>query len=123
MYDVGMGAITADACTDKEQSMKYPPKDKPITYKGEKWTIMDDGYLVNVLPHLHDGGLNIKVYLNDKHECTSNAVYSDEGTVNALDGKSWQTITSYTPCDHPIKIKVGDKMHMTAEYDLTKHRL
>jgi hypothetical protein len=124
MLDVGMGAISADKCADKEKGMLHPPKDKPIVYKGEEWAVTDTGYFINFTPHIHDGGVNIKVILNGKEVCEAKAVYGDEGgTTNALDGKKWQTITGYTPCDSPIPIKKGDKVYITSEYDLTKYRL
>lgn len=123
MFDVGNGAITADNCNDKEQAVHQPPIDRPITYKGEPWNVLDDGYLLNFLPHLHDGGIGIKVYVNDRVVCESTAIYGDEGTTNTLDGKKWQTITGYTPCEQPVQIKKGDKVSMSSEYDLTKYRL
>jgi hypothetical protein len=124
MYDVGMGALSSDRCADKEKGMLHPPKDKSITYKGEEWSIIDNGYFINFTPHIHDGGVNIKVFVNSKEVCEAKAVYGvDGGSTNAPDGKKWETITAYTPCDTPIPIKKGDKVYMTSEYDLTKHRL
>ena len=43
--------------------------------------------------------------------------------MNALDGKKWETITQYTPCEKAIPIKKNDSIYITSEYDLTKHRL
>jgi hypothetical protein len=124
MLDVGMGALSADRCADKEKGLLHPPKDKAITYKGEVWSIIDTGYFINFTPHIHDGGVNIKIFVNDKEVCESRAVYGVEGgATKALDGQKWETITAYTPCDIPIPIKKGDKVYMTSEYDLTKHRL
>ncbi|KAF2399482.1 hypothetical protein EJ06DRAFT_53637 [Trichodelitschia bisporula] len=124
MLDVGMGALSADRCEDKEKGILHPPKDKAIVYKGEEWTVIDDGYFMNFTPHIHDGGVNIKVFVNGKEVCEARAEYGDEGgSTKAPDGKSWQTITGYTPCDTPVPIKKGDKVYMTSEYDLTKHRL
>ena len=37
--------------------------------------------------------------------------------------KKWETITSYSPCADPVKIKKGDKLSMDSNYDLTKHTL
>jgi hypothetical protein len=71
----------------------------------------------------HDGGLNVKVYLNDKLVCTSEAVYGGAEGETAIDGQKWETITSYKPCLEPIPLKVGDVLMMTSDYDLTKHRL
>jgi hypothetical protein len=125
MLDVGMGALSADRCDDKEKGILHPPKDKPVTYKGEEWNVIDDGYFMNFTPHIHDGGVNIKVFLNGKEVCEARAVYGDEsaGQAVGLDGKKWQTITAYTPCDTPVQIKKGDKVYVTSTYDLTKYRL
>lgn len=124
MLDVGMGALSADKCTDKEKGILHPPKNKSIVYKGEAWKIIEDGYFINFTPHIHDGGVNIKVFVNDKEVCESKAVYgTDGGSTNALDGKKWETITRYTPCEKAIPIKKNDSVYITSEYDLTKHRL
>jgi hypothetical protein len=124
MLDVGMGAINADACNAKERGFLHPPQDKAIVYKGDVFEVTSDGYLINFTPHIHDGGVNIKVFVNDKEVCESRAIYGDEGgTTNASDGKKWETITGYTPCEVAVPIKRGDKLYMTSEYDLTKHRL
>lgn len=73
---------------------------------------------------IHDGGVNIKVYVNSKQVCEAKAIYGNEGGAAAsLDGSKWETITGYTPCDTPVAIKKGDKVYITSEYDLTKHRL
>jgi hypothetical protein len=62
--------------------------------------------------------------VNNQTVCTSRAVYGGLKSAEAqLGGDKWETITSYTPCDKPIKVKVGDKLKMSSEYDLTKHRL
>ena len=64
----------------------------------------------------------MKVFLNDKLVCQSDAVYGQDGGTS-VNGEKWETITSYTPCLEPVKIKRGDKIKMTSDYDLTKHRL
>jgi hypothetical protein len=60
LHDVGMGSIWLD-CGGFEVE---PPKDRPITFNGGNWTTTQDGYFVNFTPHLHDGGVNIKVFIN-----------------------------------------------------------
>jgi hypothetical protein len=74
--------------------------------------------------HLHDGGVAMDLYINDKYECSSNAVYGGEtGTTKTADGKVWETISGMTLCPGPIKIKDGDYMSMNARYDLAQHPL
>ena len=50
------------------------------------------------------------------------ANYGGDGQVE-VDGKKWETISSYTPCNDPIKVAKGDKVVLSSLYDLTKHRL
>lgn len=40
-----------------------------------------------------------------------------------IDGKKWETITGYKVCNDPVKVKKGDRLYMTSEYDVTRHRL
>ena len=55
--------------------------------------------------------------------CEAKAIYGvDDGAV-AIDGKKWETISAYSPCEKAIPFKKGDKVSMSAEYDLTKYRL
>jgi hypothetical protein len=73
--------------------------------------------------HSHDGGLYVKVFNNGKLVCDSEAVYGGGEGGTTIDGQTWETITSYTPCLGPVPIRKGDVLTMTSEYDLTKHRL
>ncbi|KAF2663440.1 hypothetical protein BT63DRAFT_461169 [Microthyrium microscopicum] len=119
--DVGMGAINIDACMNKFD-LPDPPKNKSITYTSPDWYVMANGYLINLSPHMHDGAVNMKFFLNDKQVCKSDAIYGgDGGTV--IDGKSWETITSYSLCKDPVRIRIGDKLKISSEYDLSRHRL
>ena len=99
-----------------------PPADRAVTIESPPWTVTGNGYLINVSPHLHDGALNIKLFRNGELVCTSKAVYGG-GAGAELNGEKWETITSYEECSNPVKIKKGDTLKMTADYDLTKHRL
>jgi hypothetical protein len=63
LLEVGMGALNANGCNNLN-GMFFPPKDKPITYEGAEWTVTQSGYFVNFTPHLHDGGVNVKIFVN-----------------------------------------------------------
>jgi hypothetical protein len=121
LLDVGMGALSAVRCDDKEKGIVHPPKDRAITYKGEEWTITQDGYFINFTPHIHDGGTKVEVFLNGKNICQSRAVYGEQKASGT--GQSWQTIVDYTPCNDAVAIKKGDQIYVTSEYDLTKYKL
>ncbi|KAF2405524.1 hypothetical protein EJ06DRAFT_545987 [Trichodelitschia bisporula] len=119
--DVGIGAIDVDGCTASLEF--HPPSDRAITIKSPVWEVIADGYLVRITPHLHDGGVDAKIFLNGEHVCTSNAIYGTSEGTREIDGKKWETISGYTPCSNAIKIKKGDRLTMTSDYDLTKYTL
>lgn len=118
--DVGLGAINVEPCGI--QNLK-PDSTKATKYTSPPWDVAGDGYLLDVKPHLHDGGLNMTFYVNGKEACTSNAVYGTSGSATIDGGEKWETIGAYTPCLEPIAIKKGDKLTMEAWYDLRTHRL
>jgi hypothetical protein len=70
----------------------------------------------------HDGAVDLRFLVNDKLVCRSLAVYGADGNID-VNGAKWETISSYTPCNEPIKVSKGDKLGLASEYDLTKHRL
>jgi hypothetical protein len=70
----------------------------------------------------HDGGLNMRIVVNGKVACQSDAIYGqDGGTV--VSKEKWETITSYSPCEDPVEVKAGDKIKISSDYDLRKHKL
>jgi hypothetical protein len=64
----------------------------------------------------------MKVILNGKAVCESKAIY-DQDKATSVNGERWETITSYEPCLGPIKTRYGDKIYISADYDLRKHKL
>lgn len=110
---VGMNAINVDPCGVQKL---YPPTDKAMRYASPPWNVISDGYLLDVKPHMHDGGINMTFYRNGEAACTSKAVYGDEGQATLVNGQAWQTIQSYTPCEKPVEVKKGDKLTMEAWY-------
>jgi hypothetical protein len=62
--------------------------------------------------------------LSEEEICESKAEYGADEGVTMIDGnKKWETISGYTPCAYMKRFRVGDKVRITAEYDLTKHIL
>jgi len=121
--DVAFGTLQVQSESCKGLNL-FPPKDREITYKSADWIVRQNGYLVGITPHMHDGGLNIKIFVNDKLACHSDAIYGglgDGGT--SVNGEKWETITTYSPCTEAIKLNKGDKVKMTSDYDLRKHKL
>jgi hypothetical protein len=72
--------------------------------------------------HSHDGGLNMKVLVNDKVQCQSDAIYGQDGGI-IVGNEKWETITSYSVCRDPIQVNAGDKVKLSSDYDLRKHKL
>ncbi|QDS72520.1 hypothetical protein FKW77_000157 [Venturia effusa] len=118
--EVGMGALTVTPCSSQ---MLRPPIDRAERYVSPPWTIMADGYLVDMKPHMHDGGVNTTVILNGKPACTLKAKYGGTDGGATINGQKWETITAYDVCSEPIKVSKGDKITMEAWYDLTAHKL
>jgi len=106
---------------------------------------MEDGNVLGARGHLHDGGVKVSLYLNDKMTCASNAIYGDRaadspgmggsstsgghshaggsGMAGGKSTESIKTISGMTACIGPYPVKKGDTMKLIAEYDLTKHPL
>jgi hypothetical protein len=80
-------------------------------------------YLLDQVPHLHDGGTGARLSLNGKVVCSSEVKYGGSGATASVDGQKWETITSYGECNNAIKVRTGDRVIMEVDYDLTKHRL
>ncbi|KAF2672011.1 hypothetical protein BT63DRAFT_185843 [Microthyrium microscopicum] len=116
--DVAMSIMSSNGCGGLAF---HPPKDKSVTYTSNQWDVAIDGYMLNILPHLHDGAVDLQILVNGKSTCRSQAIYTP--SADKFDGKQWESITGYTTCDKPIQVKKGDKIFMTSEYDLTKHNL
>jgi hypothetical protein len=76
----------------------------------------------SLAPHLHDGALNLKFLVNGKVACQADAIYGQDGGTS-IEGQKWETITSYSDCKEPIRVKSGDKVKITSDYDLQKHKL
>jgi hypothetical protein len=64
----------------------------------------------------------MRIILNDKTVCESKAIYGQDGATS-VGGEHWETITAYEPCIGPIKAKAGDKLMISSDYDLRRHKL
>jgi hypothetical protein len=93
-------------------NMTSPPTPLPL-----------DGYILASTGHLHDGGTNIQLKLNDKVVCDSQAIYGGPGAETVVDGKVWKTISGQTECNQPIPVKKGDNIIAHAVYDTEKYPL
>jgi len=115
-------------------------KTGPTNTTSGKFYFQTDGMVLGGRGHLHDGGVKVAMYLNDKFTCTSDAVYgvkdqSDSGMDAMAGGHSHggggggqtsvgiKTISSMTPCNGPFPVKKGDTLKLVAVYDLATHPL
>jgi hypothetical protein len=64
----------------------------------------------------------MRVVLNDKVLCHSNAIYGQD-TGTSVRGELWETIIGYEPCLGPFKVRTGHKIFISSDYDLRKHKL
>jgi len=112
----------------------------PTNTTSGNFYFMEDGMLLGGRGHLHDGGVKVVVYLNDKFTCASDAVYGVKDQSNsgmdssgmagghshgggAQSSASVKTISSMTYCSGPFPVKKGDVMKLVAVYDLSKYPL
>jgi len=114
--------IDPGTCGGPAGAAIHPPAGvQKFTVNGTS-VVARDGYMLNIRGHLHDGGVNLFLKVNDKVICDSKAEYGGEGhTTKTADGKVWDTIRATSMCEDPIKVKKGDKMYMQANYDVGLH--
>ncbi|KAF2418408.1 hypothetical protein EJ08DRAFT_739179 [Tothia fuscella] len=73
--EVGFVTMIAMDCADLQM---MPPADKPKTYTAPDHLVTADSNLIYLNPHLHDGALNMKIFVNDKLACNREAVYGND---------------------------------------------
>jgi len=111
----------------------------PTNTTSGKFYFMEDGKVLGARGHLHDGGVKVSLWLNDKFTCASDAIYGDKSASDsgmpgsaagghshgseASGSSSIKTISAMTSCKGPYPVKKGDTMKLVAEYDLAKHPL
>jgi hypothetical protein len=95
----------------------------PTNTTSGKWTFLEDGHILAARGHLHDGGQQMDMFINNKYVCSSKATYGGADATTEVGGTQWKTISSMSYCDGPITVKKGDALAMTVEYDLHKYPL
>jgi hypothetical protein len=100
---------------------------KPWSKVGGKLVLPWNGTLVSTVGHLHDGGVAVKVRMNDEEVCDSVATYGVNpeyvSSMKATDGKPWTTISNMRRCSPVKEFTKGTVMEVTTSYDLTQHPL
>jgi len=111
----------------------------PTNTTSGKFYFMEDGKVLGGRGHLHDGGVKVSMFINDKYTCSSDAVYGiredsgDSGMgghhgggvakVTPVGDAVVKTISKMTTCAGPFPVKKGDTFKLVAEYDLSQHPL
>lgn len=106
-----------------------------------KFYMMEDGRIIGARGHIHDGGEAMHMFINDKYICSSSAVYGTRNEGGPMEGMGQHghggpkgmvkrqndadllTISRMSDCPGPFKVKKGDSIVLTAEYNLQKHPL
>ena len=74
---------------------------------------------------MHDGGVNIKIYQNDKLLCDSRAIYAMGNSTDMGGDRNTPAgtrhVVSMSGCVSSDTIKAGDKFHIVTNYDFEKN--
>lgn len=120
--DTRQQRVDPGICGGPNGAAIHPPKGQSrFSVKTQNIVAKKDGYILNARGHMHDGGINIILKVNDKEVCNSRAVYGGPGHVTKIDGKVWETISESTYCNHTVPVKKGDSIYMQANYDVELH--
>lgn len=90
----------------------------PTTTKSGNFTFLEGGKLFAARGHLHDGGVQMDLFINGKPSCQSKATYGE-----GMAGSDIKTINSMSMCTDPIAVRIGDRLSMGVEYDLKRYPL
>jgi hypothetical protein len=85
--------------------------------------VKEGGFIYNVHAHLHDGGVNVRLFRNSTLVCDSKAIYGGDKGTTSVGGEKWETIQGYEFCTKPIEVNVGDELTVESNYDLSRHQL
>jgi len=102
--------------------VRPPPGQNRFFVNSTGIVVSRDGYVIGSKGHLHDGGIELRASINGKEVCKSEVVYGGEGHVTEqYDGSKTESIKTTTECNGGFEVKRGDKLDVTALYDLGLH--
>ena len=120
--DVYITLVDPGLCGGQNGAFIQPPKGvSKFSVNGTDIVMNQSGYFVHTQGHVHDGGINIVLKVNDKEVCNSRALYGGPGHTITVNGRTWETIRQTTPCTGTIRVEKGDRIYMQANYDLELH--
>lgn len=118
--DATMNIFDITMCSSGN-SLEAPHGQMKWSVSSKKVQIVKDGTILYRRGHMHDGGDSVTFNLNGKQICESTAIYGGESATMVIDGKQWQTISEMKSCNSPVKVKAGDILEISANFDLEKH--
>jgi hypothetical protein len=132
--DMGLQILDVGQCDTKAgaggmsgmsggEGMIMAPKDKKVfSVESKKMSITQDGFILFRRGHMHDGGEDVVLKVNNNTICDSKAIYGgDTQSVTSASGKKWETISKMTECHDVVKVKKGDELTVQANFNLEKH--
>jgi hypothetical protein len=108
-------------CNPNTVNLAAPHGKSKYTAKSQVVQIQKDGFILTSRGHMHDGGESVNLLLNGKIICKSIAIYGGNSTTTTIDGKKWSTISKMESCSKPVRVKIGDLLEVTADFDLDKY--
>jgi hypothetical protein len=121
LMDATQQLIDPTMCDGNNSGLVSGGHKSRFTLESKEMTFLSDGIFIQPRGHLHDGGAYLKVTINGKQLCDSEALYGGpDHTSKTPDGKIWETLRETTVCKN-MNIKKGDKMFVVAAYDTEKH--
>lgn len=87
----------------------------PFEYRTPEWVSPINGIMVDVAGHLHDGGLNMTGFKNEKVICTSSVLYDNQADEQHIIGSG--------VCKDAGRVFKGDVLRADAKYDPNVHPL
>jgi Stress up-regulated Nod 19 len=114
--------IDLGICSGKSGLFIYAPKEQSkFSFEAKEMTFERNGYILNAWGHLHDGGIDMVVRINGKEVCTSIADYGGPGHETEANGEILKTISGMSLCSNAIEVAKGDKLSITANFDMKAH--
>jgi Stress up-regulated Nod 19 len=98
-----------------------PKGQATFSFEGKEMTFERNGYILNAWGHLHDGGVDMVVKINGKEVCRSIAEYGGPGHEMQVHGEVLKTISGMSLCSNSVEVAKGDKLSITANFDVNAH--
>ena len=86
------------------------------------WVSSINARIVNVVSHLHDGGVKLRLQKEGSDVCVSEAEYgATSSSKGHKHGMEMSHIVRMSDCSDAGRISIGEEWSVQAQYDLTNH--